>query len=346
MRVPWAPSFFAKSWIALFLLVCLSSDANANEPLSSYSGPIMGTSYQVKVRGLPPIQLKKEIEKVLERINLSMSTYIDDSEISRFNDWQKIEPMKVSSDFLRVLGLAKQVYRTSEKAFDPTINPLVRLWGFGPDKKPTVVPSQSTLKTLLSRLGFDKIKFDQKELLVSKELPNLTLDFSAIAKGDAADQVAEMLQSFGIKNYMIEVGGEVLTGGSKAGGAPWVIGVEIPSDNVFRKAAHAVKLGDLALATSGDYRNYFEIDGKRLSHIISPVTGRPIEHDMASVSVLSQSCALADAYATAFMVLGRKKTLAIARREKLPVLVIYRDGGEFKVETAAGFEDYLINRSF
>ena len=343
LKVLLAPFLVWSCYVGLLSSAFARTHLPTSGTIASYRGPTMGTSYLVKVRGLPPLHLEDRIDQVLGRINQSMSTYLESSEISQFNQLSSLTPHDASADFFEVALISKRIYQQTKGAFDPTLNRLVRLWGFGPDSKPIKIPSTTQLERMLQQVGYDKLRLDPASKTLQKQLKMLTLDFSAVAKGYAADEVGVLLESLGFFDYMVEVGGEVKASGTKKSGQPWVIGIEVPTAGLQQRPAKAVKLQDMGLATSGDYRNFHEIEGQRVSHILSPLTGMPIKHDLASVSVLSHSCAEADALATAFMVMGRHEARRVADRDGLAVLFIYRSGASFKTEWTPAFAPYLVN---
>ncbi len=294
-----------------------------------FSGKTMGTSYHIKFFGLPAPHLQASIDSLLEEINRQMSTYRRDSEIAIFNQMQAHTPFRVSDDFFSVALIARNVYAKTGGAFDPTLGLVVNLWGFGPEGRQEKVPSSSALKSALDKIGYDKFKLNTKDFTLTKPYGEVKLDFSAVAKGFGVDKVAEYLDANGILNYMVEIGGEVRTRGQKNGGQPWIIGIEMPIDKGVPAGLIPVTPGDQAMATSGDYRNYFEINGKRMSHIIDPRSGYPISHNLASVSALAPSCAEADAMATAMMVLGAEEGMKLALKENIPAYFIVRSQNSY-----------------
>ncbi|MCG8321017.1 MAG: FAD:protein FMN transferase [Cytophagales bacterium] len=262
---------------------------------------------------------KKEIDSLLIAFNQSLSTYIPDSEISKFNNTTLLK--YESRFFLPVLHESKKIYEVTAGAFDPTVMPLVNAWGFGPDKIER--PDSSTIDELKRLVGFDHIFFDSVAICKLKE--GVKLDFSAIAKGYAVDLVLDFLDTREIDNIFVEIGGEVAAKGTNtAEGKPWSVGVEDPTKSVENRALFtAFSINNKAVATSGNYRNFYVLDGKKISHTISPYTGYPVVHSLLSASVFADKCIEADAYATAFMVLGLEKSVEI-------------------VEKMAGLEAFLI----
>lgn len=276
--------------------------------LERFSGQTMGTTYAVKLVSaqtgvVDTSVLQKKVQTTLDEVNSKMSHYLDDSEITRFNDWNSVEPFEVSSEMLKVLNLAQEIGAATGGAFDITVAPLVNAWGFGPPGRPPKAPDSTQIETLLLQTGWDGIELDSSRSTVKKTHAGLISDLSAIAKGYGVDRVVEMLEKTGLDNFMVEIGGEVGTRGLNREGAPWRIGIERPIPGE-RSVDLVVPLSNLALATSGDYRNYYEVEGERISHTIDPRTGYPITHSVTSVSVVHSDCAEADAYATGLLVLG------------------------------------------
>lgn len=330
------------SFIAISLMGCIVSN---DSKIHHINGPTMGTWYNVKFQALPKhhdiSQIQTIVDKVLADINQKMSTYLDDSELSIFNraELQKWQPL--SRETLQVLRISQQVYKESGGAFDITVGPLVNLWGFGKTDTQDKVPDQSAIDSALVSVGADAIALQQDQASRTRVV---SIDLSAVAKGYAADQVAVALESMGIYHYMVEVGGELRMGKRKLNGELWKIAVEEPSEHQ-RVIKKVLGLESIAVATSGDYRNYFEKDGKRYSHTIDPRTGRPIEHQLASVTVVHKSCAYADAYATAITVLGPEKGLAMAKSLGLAVYMLVKTDTGFDVLQTKSFSSYVDQAS-
>ena len=307
------------------------------------SGPTMGTTWNVTVVAPLDAEERAELQQIiagaLEAVNASMSTYKADSALSTFNRHQGTGPVDIPPDLLTVVSEAQRISEWSGGAFDATVGPLVRAWGFGPDT-PGEPPDEATLGELRERVGYAKLTIDPARSTLAKRQPDVDVDLSAIAKGFGTDQVARALEAAGHDRYMVEVGGEVRARGTNIEGTPWRIGVEKPSSDLGRAVYEVVPLQDLAMATSGDYRNYRETaDGKRFSHTIDPRTGRPIEHRLASVTVLHPSCMTADAMATALNVLGPEAGYALAEREKVAAFFLVRKAdGTFEEKATPAFE--------
>lgn len=327
------------------LLVSCGKDA-PDDKLLRFSGPTMGTTYTVKVvessADVSPDQLKADIESVLEKVNDQMSTYRADSELSRLNKSKTTDWVSTSTDLLAVIEAALHVSRLTNGAFDVTVGPLVNLWGFGPGKQKSELPSKQQITAAMSRIGYAKITTRGSPPAIKKERKDIYIDLSAIAKGYGADKVAERLESLGVNNYMVEIGGDLKAKGRNAQGTTWKIGIEkpVPGQRAVQLVIH---LRDQGMATSGDYRNFFEKDGRRFSHTINPQKGAPITHNLASVTVLSPAAMHADAMATALMVLGPEAGYALAEREKLAAYFIIRTNDGFVDRSTPEFKQYIAH---
>ncbi len=278
----------------------------------------MGTTYHIKIVTdyfQTVSGLKEKIEKRLVDINTAMSTYQKDSEISRFNNFNQTgRKFKISEDFYRVMKTAQIIYRLSDGAWDGTVNPLVDLWGFGREGAENMIPAEQEILALLSKIGFDNIVIPEAGFL-QKKRASVTLDLSSIAKGYGVDQVADTIRKEGYQNYLVEIGGEVFASGTTKNGKFWRIGINRPqTDAAFDDVYRVVDLHNKAFATSGDYRNFFVVDGVRYSHIIDPRTGYPISNGVVSVTIIADSCTFADGLATAIMVMSPAKGLDLINR--------------------------------
>ena len=299
----------------IFILISVNCEARREH---LFTGRTMGTTYQVKVitgRYEPIEGLADKIGNRLQEINRSMSTYIEDSEISRFNRFDEVnEPFAVSEDFLSVMRAGEEIFELSGGAWDATVAPLVDLWGFGPSGKQPAVPPAAKLKSILAAVGFNRITITPSGHLI-KKAAGTTLDFGSIAKGFGVDQLAVLLRSRGHHNFLVEIGGEVVASGARTDGQPWRIGINTPRPGASEDAVYkAVSLEDAAFATSGDYRNFFVIDGVRYSHVIDPRTGYPVANGVVSASIIAPNCTFADGLATAVMVMGAEKGMALIDR--------------------------------
>lgn len=280
------------------------------DPSETISGQTMGTVYRVRAVYRSSAEnvgqlaaLQPQIDAVLRQVNKQMSTYDPESELSRLNQAAPGTWIEVSPALVEVLEKARTISRQSDGAFDVTVGPAVNLWRFGPDKKRKAFPTDDEIGAAVKLVDYRQVEWETDPPRVRKMAEGAYVDLSAIAKGYGVDQVFELLTEQGFEHYMVEIGGEVRTAGRNTSGKPWQIAVEHPDDDGVM-IGMVVGLKDMSLATSGDYRNFFIHEGRRYSHTIDPKTGRPVEHDLASVSVLHKECALADGYATALLVLG------------------------------------------
>lgn len=329
-----------KAAFALLLLFLAACSSNSS-PYLQISGSTMGTSYHITLRKpgeeWTEVALKEALDQRLQAFNQLASTYIPDSELNRLNKAPVGEGHPVMPMLFDIMVLATEVSWLSNGAFDITVAPLVDLWGFGPAKHDGK-PSDAAIAEALARVGFDQIELDLLDKKVLKR-KDLRIDLSAIAKGYGVDVVALWLESLGTKDYLVEIGGEMRVAGLSPRGDQWRIGVENP--DVANSDTIPIRLGNIGVATSGDYRNYFEEDGVRYSHTIDPTSGRPITHNLASVTVLDASCGFADAMATAFSVMGGDKTLKLAEQLQIPVYIIEKGEAGFVRRYSSAFAPYL-----
>ncbi|WP_261142015.1 FAD:protein FMN transferase [Serratia proteamaculans] len=307
-------------------------------------GKTMGTSYSIRyVTGddtPSATKMQAEIDKRLELVNDQMSTYRPGSELSRFNASRAVDkPFPVSAATTEVVLEALRINRVTDGALDVTVGPLVNLWGFGPEGRPDKVPSAAELEQRRAWTGIDKLSVQGNALV--KSIPELYVDLSSIAKGYGVDVIAQYLQSQQVKNYMVDIGGEVRTRGHNGEKKPWRIAIERPTAGMEQKAQLVIQPGEMSIATSGDYRNYFEQGGVRYSHTIDPVTGRPIHHHLVSVTVLSPTCMAADGLSTGLNVLGPERGMALANLMGIPVFMIVKTAKGFEERYSEAFKPYL-----
>ena len=281
----------------------------------SFSGKTMGTTYHVTV--ITSLfkntkALKNKIDMRLDQINKSMSTYRKDSEISRFNVLNKTgEKFYISDDFFNVMRVAQHIYKLTGAAWDGTVEPLIARWGFGNSENKKRIPTQSEIDTLLTDIGFNNIQISSNHYLVKRK-GSISLDLASIAKGYGVDQIAALIRTNQIKNFLVEIGGEVYASGLRKDGKSWKIGINKPDKNApVDQVYKVVHLRNKGFATSGDYRNFFECQGKRFCHILDPRNGYPITNGVVSVSIIADTCTFADGLATAVMVLGHIKGLEL-----------------------------------
>jgi len=288
----------------------------------------MGTTFEVKLvaRKIPQCQIeiiRQEILTQLDDVNGKMSTYLSSSEISRLNRSRETSPQRLSRKTITVLAEARHISTITQGAFDITVGPLVNIWGFGPESRSQKTPTPEEILELKSQTGWEKIELNKFTSTVRKSDPSLYCDLSAIAKGYAVDQVSAALVQKNFLQHMVELGGEIKTRGRNLSGKPWKIAIERPSIQ-GRTLQRIIPLESLAIATSGDYRNFYQENGVRLSHTIDPRTGHPVKHCLASVSVIDVSCMRADGYATALMVLGETDGYRLAMEHNLAALFLVR----------------------
>ncbi|ABV38029.1 ApbE family lipoprotein [Shewanella sediminis HAW-EB3] len=330
------------NWLALIGLAFFVSACTQPAELVSLSGNTMGTTYHIKVvpnEQLPEVNLlQAEIDLALEKVNDQMSTYRPDSELSRFNNMGHEETVTVSKDTAFVIAEGIHLYKVTGGALDITLGPLVNLWGFGPDKRPTALPSQAVISAAKAKTGIEYLHLDGNKL--SKTNPDLYVDLSSIAKGFGVDVVASLLDKYQVSGYLVEVGGELSVFGQKIDGSPWRVAIEQP-DVDDREIQQVIEPGDMAVATSGDYRNYYEEEGRQFSHLIDPRDGYPIDHRLASVTVLHKQSMVADGYATAMMVMGSQASLELAEQESLAIMLIEKQDDGFNVFYSDAFKPFL-----
>ena len=316
------------------LVICCVLLAACGSPapgLQELTGGAMGTSFSIKL--ITPVDavdldtIRNDVEQTLATIEQQMSTYIADSEVSRFNAERTVDWFKVSTDLCEVVAEALTLSAATDGAFDVTVGPLVNVWGFGPVGQVTEPPDAGLIALLLSATGYESLHTDCSMPGLRKDVPDLYVDLSAFAKGYGVDRLASLLEAAGVKNYLVEIGGELRMRGKNAHGEAWKIAVESP-DSVGRTVQTVVQLTDAAVATSGDYRNFFEHDGRMYSHTIDPRSGYPVAHDAASVTVIADTAAYADAMATALLVMGAEAGIAYAEREGIAALFVVRDGDD------------------
>ncbi|BDD08160.1 FAD:protein FMN transferase [Fulvitalea axinellae] len=308
-----------------------------------FQGLTMGKiTYTVKYLGNASTTHQQGVDSVLNALNQSLSTYIPNSEISRFNKNGKLQ---LESDFfVPVYKASLNIFENTGGAFNPTVMPLVNAWGFGPDGKPTSVPDSLVIDSLRNLVDFRAITVNDETAKTAK--PGVQLDFGAIAKGYAVDRVADYLNAQGVENMMVEIGGEVYCSGTK-GDKDWMIGIDDPvrSGKTGHLVRDAVRLKDKAIATSGNYRNFHEIDGVKYAHTIDPFTGYPKMHTLLSVSVIADNCMLADGYATAFMVMGLEDSRKVLEKTpEIEAFLIYSDeNGDLGTYTTTGFKSLMVD---
>lgn len=320
--------------IALVLLIVASVviiRQNSAMPYQINQGMVFGTFYKITYQH--DKNLQKEIEAQLKSVNDALSMFDKKSIITAVNN---NESVKLNDMFVNVFKLAQSISEDTDGAFDITVAPLVNAWGFG--YKSGALPSQQDIDSIRAFVGYQKVKLSG--MRIQKEDARLTLDCSAIAKGYGTDVVARYFLREGIKNFMVEIGGEIVTHGVNPKRQQWSIGIEKPVEDSLAMKSElqtVLKVDDIAMATSGNYRNFYYKDGKKYAHTIDPKTGFPVQHNILSATVLAKQCAVADAYATAFMVMGLEKSKEVlARHKDLKAYLIYDDNGKYGIWKSPG----------
>lgn len=329
----------------LFLLAGLSwyrfdnVPGDAPEGSTYLSGQTMGTTYSVKVHGEERVDgLQAEIDEHLAEISALMSTYDPGSELSRFNQWDANVPFPLSTDTYAVFDLALRISEETGGKFDITVGPVVNAYGFGPTLD-IDLPSYDELNAMRAYVGYRHLRLEPGDRTITKDHVDVYCDLSAIAKGYAVDQIAALLEERDFKNYFVEIGGEVRAkGGNDKGNPNWKVGIEKPVPTI-RTLHSQLDLLNASLATSGNYRNFSEVDGVRISHTLDPDSLKPVNDRLRSVSVLHDNCAEADAYATALMVMGADAAQAFAEKHDLAVmLLVAGEDEEIETLTSPGWE--------
>jgi len=332
--------------VVVVLLLLTSACLKQDDPSVEYSGQTMGTTYSVVIVD-PPAGLNIEAAQAgtdteLARINDSMSNWNPESEISRFNDAISTDWVEVSQDTIALLRIARRISKETQGAYDVTLGSVSKLWGFHQASEGAteeIKPEMDEVLTLMYAVGYQLLQESRDGTSVRKLSPELQIDLSSIAKGFAVDRLGELLEGLGVTRYLVEIGGEIRTRGKAADGERWKIGIEWPIPGA-RDVPTGIAVENAHVATSGDYRNYREIEGVRYSHLLDGRSGYPVTHGMAQVTVLHGSVAQADAWATAFMVVGPDEALAIADAKGLAARFTVRDGASFKVITTPAFDAY------
>lgn len=302
------------------------------------AGEAMGSTYNIRYLDSAGRNYKQAIDSLLDLFNLSVSTYLPDSDISLLNQGDSVRfryPF-----FYPILKRSFEIHELTNGAFDPTVGPLVIGWGFGPKKGlPAKLPNVDSLRKLVD---FPSLKFDEQG--VRKTRPGISLDFNAVAPGYGVDVLATFLRDHGIAHYLIEIGGEVACRGRNDKGQVWSIGINNPTyeEKGGEYMQAALTVNDKGLATSGNYRRFYEKDGKRYAHTIDPRTGYPVEHNLLSATVLAVDCMTADALATAFMVMGKEKAVAFSQQHQVEVFLIYEVNGKLETYTSESLKSAFL----
>ncbi|WP_290614072.1 FAD:protein FMN transferase [Arsukibacterium sp. UBA3155] len=326
--------------ISLWLAGCSPQTTLPQEQV--LQGNTMGTTYSVKFFSNTPVAqhaLQQQIEQELELINDLMSTYRPASELMRFNQQQTTEPFMLSEQTAKVIAEAIRIGEQTNGVLDITVGPLVEKWGFGANGRINERPAPQALDAIQDFVGLDKISLSEQELI--KTDGRVALDLSTIAKGYGVDRLAEILESSGVTDYLVDIGGEMRVSGSKPDRA-WLVAIEKPVTGQ-RAMQRILAPGNMAVATSGDYRNYFEQDGVRYSHLIDPRTAEPIAHRTVSSTVIHPSSMTADGYATALHIMNAEEALQFANQHQLAALLIVKTDDGFTELVSEAFKPYLVD---
>ena len=345
---PWNNMFFKKAqlWLGFFVLIVLFSGCKKQNQTIIINGNTMGTTYSIKIVDYSPQDIninnvKTKIDSVLQVVNQQMSTYIPDSEISRFNRLNNMEWFPISANFYDVIVVAQEISRLTNGAFDITVGPIIELWGFSGEiyQNNWRPPSDHEIEETIKSIGFNNIIIRKNS--IKKINTDTKIDLNAIAKGFGVDVVFELLRDLGFTDILVEIGGEVRCSGYNSEGEYWKIGVDKPKLDIIPGAElqAIISLDNQALATSGDYRNYFECEGELYSHMIDPTTGYPTINNVASASVTAPNCMIADALATALMVMGEDGIELINTIDGVEAMIIIRtDSNNFNSLESYGWE--------
>jgi len=336
----------------VLLSAFLNSCSDKSQQVQKIVGLTMGSGYSIQYLSSKSepnaAEIKVAVDFLLNDIENKMSTYRNNSELSRLNQAPTEQWVKLSPELFAVLQKSLEISVLSEGAFDVTVGPLVNLWGFGPEIKIDDLPEQQQIQKILSeKVGYQYLTLDAATQSIKKQKPAF-IDLSGIAPGYGVDRVADLLHSYGIENYLVDISGELRASGTKAKGQAWRVAIEKPSLSVSTEhnaIEQIVELKNIGIATSGDYRNFFIIDDQLYSHTINPLTGNPVSHNLASVTVIHPSAMDADALATAFTVMGTEKTLAYAEKHQLAVFLVIREKDKLEHRHSSRFNDFLDETS-
>ncbi|MGY3896200.1 FAD:protein FMN transferase [Aeromonas enterica] len=341
------PPVLALRGLLLTLLLALTACQPAPTQ-TRIQGKTMGTFYAVTLSdpfpgGEPALQ--QEVDALLVRMNHEISTYDPNSLISRFNQSTGKQSTVIPAAMARIVQQGMDAGHLTQGKLDVTVGPLVNLWGFGPDKRPIKRPDAGQIAAARLKVGIDKLSLTPEgdHFLLGKAIPSLYLDLSTLGEGAASDEIATLLENQGVHNYLIEVAGAVRSKGNNAKGKPWRVAIVEPSDQPGA-FSDVVSPNGMALSTAGSYRNYYELDGQRYSHIIDPATGAPVTHKLVSASVITPTALEADALDTALMVMGPEQAMAFAKTHQLAVYLIIKTDQGFRAEYSPQFAPYLVQK--
>ncbi|WP_373240174.1 FAD:protein FMN transferase ApbE [Kluyvera ascorbata] len=337
----------------LGIVILLAGCDNTNTPatpkaqVTVLDGKTMGTFWRVSVVGIDQNraeELRQKVQTLLDGDDQLLSTWKSDSALMRFNHSQSTTPWPVSEGMADIVTESLRIGQKTRGAMDITVGPLVNLWGFGPDKQPVKTPSQAQINAAKARTGLEKLTVINRagQQYLQKSIPDLYVDLSTVGEGYAADHLARLMVEEGISRYLVSVGGALVSRGMNGEGQPWRVAIQKPTDR--ENAVQAiVDINGHGISTSGSYRNYYELDGKRISHVIDPQTGRPITHNLVSVTVIAPTALEADGWDTGLMVLGTEKAQQVVREQGLAVYMIMKEGDGFTTWMSPQFSAFLVS---
>ncbi len=342
-------NFIQRGLFALALLVLAGCDSQTAQESTGLvlEGKTMGTFWRVSLAGVDTArqdELRTKIQAQLDGDDRLLSTYKSDSTLSRFNQSRSTDPYPVPAAMSDIVTTSLRIGAKTGGAMDITVGPLVNLWGFGPDKQPVKMPDQAQINAAKALTGLQHLTVINKagQQWLQKDLPGLYVDLSTIGEGYAADRLARLMEQNGISQYLVSVGGAVVTRGTNPDAKAWRVAIQKPTDRETAVQA-VVDLNGHGISTSGSYRNYYELDGKRLSHVIDPTTGAPVEHKLVSATVIAPTAMEADGWDTGLMVLGMEKARQVAQKEGLAVYLIAKEGDGFTTWMSPQFKTFLLS---
>jgi len=344
-------TFLRMALVSVVLL--LAGCDNASTPVAPkvaamvLEGKTMGTFWRVSVVGIDNAradQLRQKVQQQLDADDQLLSTWKNDSALMRFNHSSSLTPWPVNEAMADIVTESLRIGYKTQGAMDITVGPLVNLWGFGPDKQPVKTPTQAQIDAAKARTGLAFLSVINRSgrQYLQKSIPDLFVDLSTVGEGYAADHLARLMTEEGISRYLVSVGGALVSRGMNADGQPWRVAIQKPTDR--ENAVQAiVDINGHGISTSGSYRNYYELDGQRISHVIDPQTGRPITHKLVSVTVIAPTALEADGWDTGLMVLGPQKAQQVVREQGLAVYMIMKEGDGFTTWMSPQFEAFLVS---
>ncbi|WP_434662305.1 FAD:protein FMN transferase ApbE [Klebsiella sp. MISC125] len=343
-------TFFRTALLGICVLLSGCDSATTSESPKSAAtvldGKTMGTFWRVSVINVDEAkaqELRQKVQAQLDADDRLLSTWKNDSALMRFNHSPSSTPWPVSEAMADIVTLSLRIGAKTHGAMDITVGPLVNLWGFGPDKQPVKTPDAQQIAAAKARSGLQHLTVINQadKQFLQKDIPDLFVDLSTVGEGYAADHLARLMEQEGISRYLVSVGGALVSRGMNAEGQPWRVAIQKPTDR--ENAVQAiVDINGHGISTSGSYRNYYELDGKRISHVIDPQTGRPIDHKLVSVTVIAPTALEADGWDTGLMVLGPKRAQDVVREQGLAVYMIIKEGEGFKTWMSPQFRAFLV----